>query len=618
MRLASAVAGKIRNMSISVKLFAAFGVLSAAFLVLAVETETSLLRMENNLEDARRLGTVVKNGVVPLVRQLGEIQRAIIQVQQFLTDISATRGRDGLDSGFDEAAENAERFHAAMAEARKIAADLGLDSLLERLDAVDAAFPPFYEMGQKMARAYIAEGPAGGNRLMGEFDATAAKLDEAVGALIAEGNRYSDARIAALSTRLDEAVDLGRARSRLTLIISALGLLVALLCAGFLRANIAKPVADVTAALESVIGGDQQARIPYQDRGDEVGTMARAIQRFREVLAEQAELEAARAREEAARREQEARLEQERREAELRRQQEEARAREEARRRRREELLALAAQFESSVKAVAEQVASASMQVRGAAKNMVDRTEKMSAVADTTHQATEQAANNVTVVAAAAEELTYAINNILERVKDSARVADESTRKAEQANLRITWLADAAQKIGEVVELINDIAAQTNLLALNATIEAARAGEAGKGFAVVAGEVKSLAAQTAKATDEIAAQISAIQEATREAVVGIQEVTRAIKELNEIAGAISASVEEQSAATRDISQNTQHASQGTQEVMQGISTVKSAADESGSQAREVLDAADSLTREAERLRHEVDQFLHRVRSEEAA
>ncbi len=609
---------RLSSWRLSAKLFLVFGILSLAFLVLAISTETALWDIDKDVATVEETSDVVGLQVVPLIRAMGEIQRSVIQVQQFLTDISATRGRDGLDTGFDEAAENADRFRRAMAEARKIAQDLRLASLVAKLDAVEEAFPPFYEMGQEMARRYIAEGPEGGNKLMGRFDATAARLDKAMEELIAEGNRFSDEQITQLRTSLDDLMVETDALSERTLILAIVGLLVAVLGAVFLRQNIARPMARMTETLEAVMGGDQARQIPYQDREDEIGAMARALKRYREMMAEQAELEAARAREEAARREQEARLERERREAEIKRQQEEARQREEARRRRRDELLALADRFERSVKSVAEHVASSSEQMRGSAREMVVHSEEVAHAADGARQATDQAANNVTVVAAAAEELSYSINTILERVKEAARVAGESTRKADQANERISHLNEAAQKIGEVIELINDIAAQTNLLALNATIEAARAGEAGKGFAVVAGEVKNLAAQTAKATEEIAGQIAAIQEATQDAVGGIAEVTEAIRSLNEIAGAISEAVEEQSAATRDISHNTQQAAAGAQEAMQTIDNVKQAADTTRGHAGQVLEAAEHLVSEAERLRQEVDGFLEQVRSEDAA
>jgi methyl-accepting chemotaxis protein len=178
----------------------------------------------------------------------------------------------------------------------------------------------------------------------------------------------------------------------------------------------------------------------------------------------------------------------------------------------------------------------------------------------------------------------------------------------------VSGLADAAQKIGEVVALINDIASQTNLLALNATIEAARAGEAGKGFAVVASEVKSLANQTAKATDDIRAQITAIQAETRSAVDAIKSISKTVDEVSEISSSIAAAVEQQSAATQEITRNVQQAAAGTQEVSHNIGTVNKSSEKAGENANEVLAAANDLTKQAQSLRHEVDQFLVTVRA----
>ena len=210
--------------------------------------------------------------------------------------------------------------------------------------------------------------------------------------------------------------------------------------------------------------------------------------------------------------------------------------------------------------------------------------------------------------------MSSSINEIARQVATSATMAKTAVEEAEKTNVSVQGLADSAQKIGEVVEIISDIASQTNLLALNATIEAARAGDAGKGFAVVASEVKSLATQTAKATEEIAAQIAEIQAATEQSVGAIEGIGKQIGDMDEISTALASAIEEQGAATGEISNNSQQAAAGTQEVSENISAVNQAAAETGAAANQVLQSAGDLAGQADLLRAEVDRFLAEVRS----
>jgi methyl-accepting chemotaxis protein len=228
--------------------------------------------------------------------------------------------------------------------------------------------------------------------------------------------------------------------------------------------------------------------------------------------------------------------------------------------------------------------------------------------------AAEQASANVQTVAASAEELSSSISEIGRQVTQSATIAGRAVEDARRTDEVVQSLAAGAQKIGEVVTLIQDIAGQTNLLALNATIEAARAGEAGKGFAVVASEVKSLATQTAKATEEIGTQIGQIQGATKDAVAAIQGIGSIIAEISGIASTIASAVEQQSAATQEIARNVQQAAQGTQQVTENISGVKEAATSTGAAATQVLGAAGDLAKQSERLTAEVNNFLVGVRA----
>jgi methyl-accepting chemotaxis protein len=278
------------------------------------------------------------------------------------------------------------------------------------------------------------------------------------------------------------------------------------------------------------------------------------------------------------------------------------------------ELGAKADAFERDVKGVVQQVAAAASQMEGVARSMAGNAEETSVQSSTVAAAAEEATTNIQTVAAAAEELSSSIAEISRQVSQSAGIASSAMEEANRTNENVQSLAEAAAKIGQVVKLINAIASQTNLLALNATIEAARAGEAGKGFAVVAHEVKSLATQTATATKEISAQVSAVQNATHDAVGAIAGIARTIGEINDIAGSIAAAVEEQGAATQEIARNVQQAAMGTQEVTGTIARVSAAAYETGNAAREVLSSASELSANAVELEGKVDGFVAGIRA----
>ncbi len=270
--------------------------------------------------------------------------------------------------------------------------------------------------------------------------------------------------------------------------------------------------------------------------------------------------------------------------------------------------------FERDVATSVGVVASASTQLRATAQSMAASAEQTSHQATAVAQAADQASENVQTVAAAAEQLSASIHEISRQVTQSTEIANSAVSEAGRTNQMVQGLTEAAQRIGEVVKLINNIASQTNLLALNATIEAARAGEAGKGFAVVANEVKSLANQTAKATDEISVQILAVQNATKEAVVAIGGIGGTIGKMSEIAAAIAAAVEEQGAATQEIARNVHQAAIGTGQVLSNIGGVTAAAKGATTAAHDVLSAAGELSVQSEKLSSDIDSFLEVIRA----
>ncbi|RJF88371.1 methyl-accepting chemotaxis protein [Oleomonas cavernae] len=378
--------------------------------------------------------------------------------------------------------------------------------------------------------------------------------------------------------------------------------------------GVAGPLRRMVAVMGRLATGDHAVEIPSRERRDEIGDMAKAVQVFKEAGLQNTRLAAESERLRLAAEAERERQREAEHAAEAARHDAETRQRQQAERQRRHEMEALAQAFEATVKGVVDAVSSAAGELQASAAQMSDTADGTSHQASIVAAAAEQATVNVQTVATAAEELSASVREIARRVSQSAQTASLAVREADSTNETVRSLALSANEIGAVVQLITAIANQTNLLALNATIEAARAGEAGKGFAVVAAEVKNLANQTAKATEEIGAKVQMIQAQTDQAVTAIGSISRTIGTISEIATGIAGAVEQQGAATAEIARNVAEAAQGTAQVSGTIVTVQTAATETGHSAGGVLDAAADLARQSAMLEQEVDRFITRVRA----
>jgi len=349
--------------------------------------------------------------------------------------------------------------------------------------------------------------------------------------------------------------------------------------------HLGRPLRAMTETMSALAHGRLDVTVPSQKRSDEIGEMARAVEVFRDNALQNARLEAAQD-------EQKRRAEKEKREV----------------------LNKMANEFDANVGGIVEIVSAASAELNATARSMSGISEHTSLEADAALQASMMATGNVQAVASAAEEMSSTIAEISQQVTRASSASREAVEEVGKTTQQMDILTRTANKIGEVIELISGIAEQTNLLALNATIESARAGEAGKGFAVVANEVKQLASQTARATDEITQQISDIQKASRQASDSMHGVGRVIGNVDEISAAIAAAMEEQSAATQEIASSVHQAASGTEQVNSSISSVTQASQEAGMASGEVITAAGELSQQAELLKGEVDKFISHVRA----
>jgi methyl-accepting chemotaxis protein len=534
-------------------------------LTLAIEQAAD----KGELADVRRtLGTLADKDLVALQTTL-ELRAEANLLPGVLIEAADLRSSEQMPPIKDRFVAAASHLDRAAAALR----DPAVTKLVADLVSIGRRNGNIFQLKDKEFTSAVT-----GEKVIEENRALAGELEREVSAL------RGRSEAAAAETTHASAGEIGR--GQVILVSLALVSLVTAFALGwfYIGGSVVRRVSGLGRSMASIAEGDLDAEI-FTHGTDEIAEMASALNVLRD------------ARRDARRRAEQASAERNRMGED-----------------RRNELLTLAGRLESEVKTVVETVMDSASQMHDTAKAMAEVASSANTEAGSAASASAQASHSVHSVAAAAEELSVSISEIGRKVGESAAVAAAAVQEANSTRATMHVLADAAQKIGDVLKMIQAVAAQTNLLALNATIEAARAGEAGKGFAVVAGEVKALASQTATATEEISGQIRAIQDSTRDAVAAIARIGGTISRISEISTAVASAVEQQDATTRKMAHNVTTVAQSTSVVSEKVAGLADAAGETGQSAHRVRDHAGELKLQANALRIQVEQFLTRVRA----
>ena len=553
----------INSLRISHKLLGAFAVLIVIIAAVGGTTLVQVNRIKSVSDDSAKI-----NHVVDL---LGDVQDAAVNQLLVIRGLLLTGNRDNITK-FEDAGAGLERSLAKLKQSTT-------QSLI--LQRVEALFGTIATWQQKVAKrqidlmrtpltvdeARVIEANGAGERFLKDFNNGLREILKITDAEVAKNNAAADA---AVST---------------TIVAGVIGLVISMLfsvAAGtFLARGISLPIGALTGVMERLAKKDYSGDIPGLGRGDEIGQMAHTVEVFKNGMIENDRLQA------------------------------EAQKKQEAELERGRKLQDLTQRFDADASEMMKALAAAATELRSTAESLTSLAESSS------ERATDAASSSevtVCTLAAAGTELSSSIAEISRQVASSNDLARTARDEAEESNSAVEALVEDATRIGEVITLIRDIADQTNLLALNATIESARAGEAGKGFAIVAQEVKNLASETAKATEDIESQVARIQERTQTAVGAIRSIAERIVEIEGVISSVAAAVEEQDSATREISRNVEEVASAAQTMNESMGAVKDAAERTGESSGDVLATSDDLSKQAERLKHAVDAFLADVRA----
>jgi methyl-accepting chemotaxis protein len=553
-------------------------------LLLAIATSLMIVgagRQERQIAAASKAADQAATQALQLISTTRMLNINIVQIQQWLTDVSATRGLDGLDDGFAEAEAARNGAFDNLRAARNIARTMGQEGLIAELDRVERTIDPFYALGLEMAKAYVKDGPAAGNPLMLDLDTRTEALSTALEKLVAQVDTIAGQSVERMHGELQDATSIAVGLTRLSITLLVIGILLSAIIMLVLHRHVVAPLGSLTDALLRIGKGDLSMKVPDSGRRhDEIADMAKALAILHERTADNVRLQTEQV-------ESEARAKADRLAA----------------------LTGMANTVESESRQSVDQVASEASIMNETATAMEQSASQVGDNAQNVAAAAEQALNNAEAVAGATEELTASIREIGGQVNHAMALTRSAVQGGEQAQQTIESLRQVVEQIGGVANLIGEIAGQTNLLALNATIEAARAGEAGKGFAVVASEVKNLANQTARSTDEITAKIAQVQEATAAAVGAVADIRSAIHDVDDVSATIAAAVEQQSAATREIARNVAQTADANREVARRIALVSSEAQASGEKAANLRSISTRVTHGVTNLRQTLVQVV---------